>query len=143
MRFQHINREDAEKIYISVKSVYTTASLAAGDVVCFDVATFDGLRVTNPLTANLNLIAGVASQTIANGDFGAVQAYGYADNVDVDGTSGLGAGDPLQVSNASFDLTLVTAGAEVGKGWLKPAFVAGEAYTAGAAADKKVFVRAL
>lgn len=141
--FQRINRDDPERVFINVQNVYSTAALAAGDAVCFDVATFDGVRVTNPLTANLNLPAGVAAEAIAVNGFGLVQAYGFRDDVDVDGTTGLGAGDALLIANASFDLILDAAEVTGAKGAFAPCFVAGEAYTTGAAADKAVFIRCL
>ena len=140
MYSQRINRDDPEKIFINVQSVYTTASLAAGDVVCFDVATYDGVRVTNPLTANFGLVAGVAAETIANGGFGLVQCYGYRDDVDVDGTTALAAGDVLKIANASFDLAYFTTATSANH--LAYRFIAGEAFTTGLA-DKKVMVRCL
>ena len=63
----------------------------------------------------------------------------------MDGTTGLGAGDPLLISNGSFNLILDASEPDSGSldgGWA-PNFVAGEAYTTGAAAAKKVFIRCL
>lgn len=142
MYLQRINRDDPEKIFINVQNIYSTAALAAGDIVCFDVSTFDGVRVTQPATANLALPAGAAAEAIAVNGYGLVQAWGYRADVDVDGTTGLGAGDPLAITNGSFDLTLATAVTNAA-GQYAPCFVAGVAYTTGAAADKAVFIRCI
>jgi hypothetical protein len=140
MYSQRINRDDPERVFINVKNIYTTASLAAGDVVCYDVATFDGVRVTQPLTANLGLVVGVAAETIATNGYGLVQCWGYRDDVDVDGTTGLAAGDVLKTANASFDLAYYTTATVASITAYR--FIAGEAFTTGLA-DKKVFIRCL
>lgn len=140
MYFQRINRDDPEKGFINVQNIYSTAALAAGDVVCYDVGTYDGVRVTQPATANLHLACGAAAEAIAVNGYGLVQCWGYRDDIDVDGTTGLGAGDPLKIANGSFDLALYTTAIA------NPTavrFVAGEAYTTGAAADKAVFLRCI
>ena len=137
---QRINRDDPEKIFINVQSIYSTAALAAGDMVCYDVATYDGVRVTQPATANLHLSCGAAAEAIAVNGFGLVQAWGFRDDIDVDGTTGLGAGDPLKIADGSFDLALYTT-AIVNPFAVR--FVAGEAYTTGAAANKQVFLRCI
>ena len=139
MYFQRINRDDPEKVFINVQSVYTTASLAAGDIVCFDVATYDGVRVTNPLTANLHLVCGAAAETIANGGFGLVQAWGFRNDIDVDGTSGGNAGDVLKHANASFDLLKYTTAQLV---TAHPYFVAGTSFSTGTS-DRAVFLRCI
>ena len=139
MYSQRINRDDPEKIFINVQCVYTTG-LVAGDVCCFDVATYDGVRVTGPATANLGMVAGVAAETIANNGFGLVQCWGYRDDVDVDGTTALAAGDVLKIANGSLDLAYFTTATSANH--LAYRFIAGEAFTTGLA-DKKVMVRCL
>lgn len=140
MYSQRINRDDPEKVFINVQSVYTTASLQPGDVVCYDVATYDGVRVTNPLTANFALACGVAAEVIANGGFGLAQCWGYRDDVDVDGTTGLAAGDVLKMTTGSFDLSYYTTATSASR--LAYRFAAGEAFTTGLA-DKKVMIRCI
>jgi len=108
--------------------------------VCFDVATYDGVRVTNPLTANFGMVAGAAAEAIVNGGFGLVQCYGYRDDVDVDGTTALAAGDVLKLVTASFDLAYFTTATSANH--LAYRFIAGEAFTTGLA-DKKVMIRCL
>lgn len=142
MWFIGINRDQADKAFRTIKSVYSTASLAVGNVVAYDVATFDGVRVTRPATANLALAAGVVAAVIANGEYGKIQTWGYnADNL-VDGVTSLNAGDPLAITNGSFNLTLATAVTNAAGSYL-PAFAAGVSYTTGAAAAKAVMVRCI
>jgi hypothetical protein len=141
MLFQRLNRSDPEKVFIVVKNTYSTAAITVGQVVCFDYTTdADGVGVTQPTTALLKLAAGVVeTASIAVGDYGLVQVYGHNANALVDGTTGIGIGVPLKVKNGSFalDVAGVTA---TGASYL---FVAGIAYTTGAAAAKKVFVRCM
>ncbi len=138
MYFQRINRDDPEKVFINVQNIYSTAALAAGDIVSYDIGTYDGIRVTQPATANLGLVCGAAAEAIAVNGYGLVQCWGYRDDIDVDGTTGLGAGDALKCADGSFDLALYTTATNGGTCFR---FLAGEAYTTGAAANKKVFLR--
>jgi hypothetical protein len=143
MLFQRINRSDPEKVFIVVKNSDATA-ITVGMAVCFDYATDqDGVGVDAPATAILTIPAGIVEDTsIAAGSYGLVQVYGHNANALVDGTTGLGAGDPLQMTDGSFTLSLVTAGAETSDA-VAYYFVAGEAYTTGTGAAKKVFIRCL
>ena len=81
MLFQRIKRSDPEKIFIVVKNSWTSASIANGYVVQWDFnVDIDGVGVTRPtgMATNLgNACAGVAVETIAAGDYGLVQVYGY------------------------------------------------------------------
>jgi hypothetical protein len=140
MYSQRINRDDAEKVFINVQSTYSTASLAAGDAVCFDVASYDGLNVTIPLTANFGMACGVAAETIADGGFGLVQCWGYRDDVEVDGTTALASGDVLKLQTGSFALAYYTTATLASITAYR--FIAGEAFTTGTA-NKKVFVRCI
>ena len=81
MLFQRIKRSDPEKIFIVVKNSWTSASIANGYVVQWDFnVDIDGVGVTRPtgMATNLgNACAGVAVETIASGEYGLVQVYGY------------------------------------------------------------------
>ena len=81
MLFQRVKRTDPEKIFIIVKNSYSTASLTNGQVAQWDFTTdADGVGVTKPsgMATNLgNAMAGIVAETIAAGDYGMVQAYGY------------------------------------------------------------------
>ena len=142
MKFQHINHDDHERMFITVQSAM--GSMSAGMAVCFDVSTFDGVRVAAPATANLNLFAGICVAPFSQNEYGIAQCYGKAGSVLLDSTTGLGAGDPLKVTDGNAYLSLVTAGDEQGKGWLNPFVVAGVAYTNGATIPVgTVFIKAL
>lgn len=142
MFFQKINRSDPEKVFIVVKNSYSTASLSEGNVVCWDYTTdADGVGVTRPTTALLKLAAGVAAQTIAAGDYGLIQVYGHCTTATVDGTTGINPGVALQPVNNAFNLAIGNVGVTAaGASYL---FLAGQTYTTGAAAAKKVFIRCL
>jgi hypothetical protein len=81
MLFQRINRSNPEKVFIVAKNSYSTASLTNGQAVIWDFATdADGVGVTRPTARATNAgiaVAGVASETIAAGDYGLLQVYGY------------------------------------------------------------------
>ena len=82
MLFKRINRADPEKVFIIVKNSYSTASLTNGQAVIWDWTTdVDGVGVTLA-TATVNVsagqdVAGIAAETIASGDYGLLQVYGY------------------------------------------------------------------
>ena len=83
MLFQRIKRTDPEKIFIVVRNSWTSAptSISNGYVVQWDFTTDkDGVGVTRGtgMATNLgNACAGVCAETIAAGDYGLVQVYGY------------------------------------------------------------------
>ncbi len=82
MLFSRINRTNPEKIFIVAKNSYTTASLTNGQVVIWDWTTDkDGVGVTlATATENVSAgqdVAGVAVETIAAGEYGLLQVYGY------------------------------------------------------------------
>lgn len=82
MLFQRVNRTNPEKIFIVVQNSYSTASLTNGQCVIWDWTTdLDGVGVTlATATENVSCgidVAGIASETIASGDYGLLQVYGY------------------------------------------------------------------
>lgn len=108
MLFKRINRADPEKIFIVVKNSYSTASLTNGQAVIWDFATdADGVGVTRPSARATNggvAVAGVAAETIASGEYGLVQVYGYHSAVRVrtatGGSPAIAAGRPLALNAA-------------------------------------------
>ncbi len=82
MLFQRVNRTNPEKIFLVAQNSYSTASLTNGQAVIWDWTTdVDGVGVTLA-TATVNVaggsdIAGIATETIAAGDYGLLQVYGY------------------------------------------------------------------
>ena len=82
MLFQRINRTNPEKVFIVAKNSYSTASLTNGQAVIWDWTTdVDGVGVTLAIaTENVSAgqdVAGIATETIASGDYGLLQVYGY------------------------------------------------------------------
>ena len=99
MLFQRANRTDPERVFVVAKNTYSTASLAANQWVAWDVLTDeDGLSVTKPGGVLRHAIAGVANETIAAGDYGLVQVFGYR-NARCSGGSGL---NTSKVSEGTF-----------------------------------------
>lgn len=82
MLFQRVNRSSPEKVFISAYNSYSTAAITNGQAVNHDFITdSDGVGVTIPLARATNAgtaAAGiVASASIASGDYGLIQVYGY------------------------------------------------------------------
>ena len=82
MLFQRVNRTNPEKVFIVAKNSYGTASLTNGQCVIWDWTTdVDGVGVTlATATENVSAgqdVAGIATETIAAGDYGLLQVYGY------------------------------------------------------------------
>lgn len=122
MLFQRIKRTDPEKIFIVVKNSYSTASLTNGQPAMWDYATdADGVGVTKPADGATRAghygiaFAGVAAETIAAGDYGLVQCYGYHSATLVmtytGGNPAVAQGTGLACVDAAFSLTSYPAAA--------------------------------
>ena len=144
MLFQRINREDAEKVFSMFFNV-AGATITANYPAVWDITAtqIDGVRVSKPATATLSLLVGVANRDIVDSAYGLFQQYGYRASgfVTNDTSQAVAAGDILIPVNAQW--YLARSAASDGKtGFL----YAGEAFataTTPAAANKKVFIRAL
>lgn len=82
MLWSRINRSNPEKCFISVYNSYSTAAITNGQAVIWDFATdADGVGVTRPTARATNAgmaAAGVVAEaSIAAGDYGLLQVYGY------------------------------------------------------------------
>lgn len=108
MLFKRINRADPEKIFVVAFQSYSTAALSNGQAVIWDFATdANGVGVTRPSARATNggiAVAGVAAETIAAGDYGLIQVYGYHSAVRVrsatSGSPAIAAGRPLALNAA-------------------------------------------
>tara|TARA_R110002020_G_scaffold26193_5_gene84573 strand:+ start:860 stop:1336 length:477 start_codon:yes stop_codon:yes gene_type:complete len=90
MLFQRVNESSPERLFVIVKNSYSTASLSADQWCAWDDLTDeDGVAVTKPKGVLRGSIAGVVTETIAAGDFGVVQCWGYRATARVSGGSGL------------------------------------------------------
>jgi hypothetical protein len=114
MLFQRIKRSDPEKIFAVVKNSWSTASLTNGQPVQWDFTTdADGVGVTRPTARATNAglaVAGVAAGTIASGEYGLIQVYGYHSATWVrnitGGSPAVAAGSPLALGSAGSVFTL-------------------------------------
>ena len=81
MLFERVNRDDPEKIFIIVKNSYATLAMTNGMAVQWDFLTdVDGVGVSIPTARATNAglaTAGIIAETIAIGDYGLCQTYGY------------------------------------------------------------------
>ena len=109
MLFQRINRSNPEKVFVVVYNSYSTAAITNGQGVNWDFVTdSDGVGVTMPLARATNQGFGaagvVASASIAAGDYGLVQVYGYHSAVRVRsvtiGIPAIAKGTPLSMNAA-------------------------------------------
>lgn len=107
--FQRLNETDPERIFISVKNSYATATMTVGQWAAFDIVTDkDGVSVTIPGGANRSSIAGVCIESIAHNAHGKVQCWGWRDDVMCVGGSGsltakATAGQPLKFATGGFN----------------------------------------
>jgi hypothetical protein len=108
MLFKRISRTDPERVFIVCSNGYTTASLTNGQPVMWDLSDADGISVTKPGTAfsKMAAFAGIVAETIAAGEYGLVQVYGYHSAVIVDSstTVDIYTGAPLFMSANAFNL---------------------------------------
>lgn len=108
MMFQRVNRTDPEKVFVTCYNSYSTASVTNGQAVIWDFATdADGLGITRPTARATNAgmaAAGIVAETIAAGDYGLLQVYGYHSAVRMrtvtGGTPAIVAGRPLVINVA-------------------------------------------
>ena len=108
MQIQRLNRTDPERIFMTFKNSYSTASLTAGQWAAVDMVTDqDGISVTKPAGFNRMQIAGVSNGTIAHGSYGLLQVWGYRADARCLGGSGyetskLSAGQPMHFLTSGF-----------------------------------------
>lgn len=113
MEIQRVNRDDPERIFMSFKNSYSTASMTPGQWAAHDVVTdADGVAVTKPGGRDRNLIAGVVNHTIAHNGFGLVQVWGFRADARCSGGSGLNtsklsAGRPMVFATSGFQAQAV------------------------------------
>ena len=122
MMYQRNSRGLPEKIFMVFKNSYSTASLTNGQAVMHDYATdADGVGVTCPAAGTGRAghygmaFAGIAAATIAAGDYGLVQVYGYHSATRVrswtGGNPAIAAGTALACVSAVFCLESYPAAA--------------------------------
>lgn len=82
--FKRVNRDAPEQIFIVCRNS-EGATIEEGAAVQMEPATasVDGVRVRDVDTSNEYMFVGIAAESIANGEYGKVQVYGYSDRVQV------------------------------------------------------------
>lgn len=89
MEFMRVRREDPERIFIVYKNSYSTAAFSNGQWAGVDIVTDkDGVSVTKISGAIRAAVAGVAVESIAHGDYGLFQVWGYKSDARCLGGSG-------------------------------------------------------
>ena len=112
MIFKRINRSSPEQVFAVFQANAT--GIAADDVVSLELtaASVDGVKIVQPVAAQLGCVVGIADAAIANGDYGLVQIYGYRSTSRVaQTTSSLPLGAGLVAVAAADYLDSVTASA--------------------------------
>lgn len=108
MEIQRINRTDPERIFMTFKNSYSTASLTPGQWCAHDnVTDQDGVGVTKPGGRSRSVVAGVVNHTIAHNAYGLVQVWGYRADARCLGGSGietskLSVGQPMIFRTSGF-----------------------------------------
>ena len=123
MLFQRVNQTNPEKIFIVAKNSWSTASLTNGQAVIWDYTTdVDGVGVTKPTDGTGRAshygaaFAGIAAETIAAGDYGLLQVYGFHSAVRVRTQTGddpaIAKGTALSCKDAIFALASANPNAD-------------------------------
>ena len=142
MLFARVKRSDPEKVFVVAKNSYDTASLTAGQPVIWDYAAdADGVGVTKPTAECGIACAGITVGTIATGDYGLFQVYGYNADAIVDGGTDVAAGNPLTMNAAAFELYFLSTASNAVLD--QPCGFALAAITAATAAATAIFVKCL
>ena len=143
MLIPHVVQTEADKVFVNVLN-NQGSSVTDGEAIVWNTSTPDGVRTTQPATATLNLLVGLADGTIAAAAYGLAQAYGYkaSGSVSNNATTAIAAGDVLVPVAAADHLAWSATGT---------ALAAGVVYAAAACvtdstpvpAATKCFIRAL
>ena len=121
------------------------ATITANYPAVWDITSPDGVKVSKPAAATLSLIVGIATQEVLDSSYGKFQVYGYRASgfMTNDTTVAIAAGDILIPVTAQWYLTR-SAAADGKSGFVYAAEAFATAVTTlVAAANKKIFIRAL
>lgn len=120
------------------------SAVTDGEAVVWNTSTPDGVRTTQPASATLNLLVGLADGTIAASAYGLAQAYGYkaSGSVSNNATTAIAAGDVLVPVAAADYLAWSATGTSLAAGVVYAAEAKVTDSTPVPAATK-VFIRAL
>ena len=134
-----VNRDQPEKVFIQIKNGYSTASMTVGQIASLSTTVADGITCTRPATANLAAVKGVVTAaSIAYGEYGEAQCYGYNAGCLVSGGTDVTAGAKLSAKDAVFNAIAAAGTLVAGESGV---IIAMEAFTTSTAAAKKVELR--
>jgi len=143
MLIPHVVQTEADKIFVNVLN-NQASSVTDGDAIAWNVSTPDGVRTTQPVSATLSLLNGLAEGTIASSAYGLAQAYGFKTAATVTNTTNtaIAAGDILiPVTGVDY---LARSGASDGKsGFVFAAAAVATATTPALVASGGVFLKCL
>jgi hypothetical protein len=142
MQFQRINRSDAERVF-SVFYNVSGATITANYPAVWDITAPDGVAVSKPATATLSLIVGIATEAIADSQYGKFQTYGYRSSGFMTNSTQtpVVAGDIMIPVDAQWYLNR-SAASDGKSGFIYAAEAFATAATP-AAVNKKIFIRCL
>ncbi len=142
MLIPHVVNTEADKIFVNVLNNQTVA-LKDGDLIAWNVATPDGVRTTQPVTATLSLFCGVADGAIAAAGYGLAQSYGYKSAVaHIDDTSTPSTAGDIFIPVTGVDYAKYSAASDGKSGFL---FCGETVITDSTPAEttKKMFIKAM
>jgi hypothetical protein len=150
MRFQRVNRTDADRVFINVRNVSGTAVSAHIPVQWDVVVATDGNAVTACLSGTgspFGLFAGVLDQALNDSSYGECQVYGFRQSAYLSRASaGFTPGTPLIPVGAYFDGTTMSAATTSGQVFvtLMETITASAAYSSAAQVyTSSVFIRSM
>jgi hypothetical protein len=142
MIFSAFQKEDDDAIFTVVRNV-SGGAFAAGQTCVWDIATPDGVRISQAASTTLSLFRGICAEAIADSAYGKVQVGGYNSYASVIGlTNATPAAGNCLVPVAAQKYLAYSAAGDGKSGFVYLAESIASAVTPSAAA-KKVLVRAL
>ena len=142
MMFRRLGHDKPEKVFQIVYNI-AGATITTGYPAVWDITSPDGLKVSKPATATLSLVVGFATENIVDSAYGKVQCYGYNTQAYMtnDTSVAVAAGNIMIPVDGQF--YLARSAASDGKSGFVYAAEAFATAATPAAANKKVFIRAL
>ena len=148
MRFQRVNRSDADKVFINVRNISGAAVSAHVPVEWDVVSATDGNSVTACKSGSLaGLFVGVLNKALSDSSYGECQVYGFRQSAYISRASaGVVVGSFLKPVGAYFDDVTMSAATTSGHIFvtLMETITASAAYSSAAQVyTSNVFIRAM
>jgi hypothetical protein len=146
MIFHAFQREDDDSVFTIVRNI-SGATQAVGNAVAIATTSADGVRVSQPVAAQLDLFRGIVAESILDSAYGKAQVHGYcsyAKVLVVNASVIVTAGYALVPQAAGVGLILATNYvSNAGYGFATALADVATGSTTVAVANSKVFLRAL